>query len=278
MPNRAHRSLLPSLASVVVLSSAGVAGVIAPPATPGGIERAVRLRELPFLDSRISVGSFSSHGRDGTNTDASVLTDRPDPRQRTYLYRDSAGRYVVLDLAGPGAITRMWMTQLGTEFGNTRDAGRMQIFFDDEPTPRVDLPAAELFAGLTPPFLAPLCADFRPSSGGNYCYVTMPFRRSARIAFTGQPSFWNFQYERYPEETPVDTFDPTSPALREQALDAAGLWSEPASDPVGLAPGTAHAGSAVVPPGGSPVVLVDLAGPGTLRSIELALDPATDAD
>ncbi len=261
------------VAMLVLALCAGraAAETVASPGGPLGVERFDRLELLPFLDPLSLPAQDSSHAPDGGNVDF-YLPGLGEIRRGPHLYRDSGGRFVLLEAMGPGALTRVFLGNLGVPFdalGSAATAGRLQIFFDGESTPRVDLPATRFFSGHTPPFLAPLCGDYRVSSGGNYCYVTMPYQRSVKVTVTGQPNWWDINYETYPADTEVATFDPADAI--ERAVSAAARLERAGENPEILPLGAVHSATTVLEPGAE-AVLLSREGPGTLRAIELTLD------
>ncbi len=222
------------------------------------------LRLLPILDPAVQVREASSHALDGSNRDWG-----------NYLYRDSQGRYVLMEAAGSGAITRIWMAQQDFH-ADVSEIGRVEIFIDGETKPRVDLPARDLFSGRIAPFLAPLCGDESVSSGGNYCELPMPFRTGVRVAVTGQPPYFDIGYETYPAGTPVRTFRPYQSSTRRRASDQARLFSHAGADPM-IAPagGRTYGGRATIAPGQRRLV-ADIRHPGTIRALKVRLTPADD--
>src|ERR1035438_9594744 len=78
-------------------------------------------------------------------------------------------RKSLLNTRNPQSTTgglRLWMTRAHLE-GDELEIGRVEIFFDGERHPRVDLPANELFSGKVAPFLAPLCGGGVLEGGGS---------------------------------------------------------------------------------------------------------------
>src|SRR5882757_7359363 len=96
-------------AQVLLVLTAALAGCgsSAPPAetqaTPvAGITGAAdMLAKLPLLDPSVFTHQASSHAQNGSNLDF-ANTIRTDPQ----------GRFVLMEAAGPGAITRIWLTPL----------------------------------------------------------------------------------------------------------------------------------------------------------------------
>src|SRR5205807_7412755 len=125
MQRRTKLAALPGAAAVGFLVAASAATAFE------GVERFTALDRLPELDPSMHVAGASSHARDGTNGDV-YLYVVGEPDHRPYLYRDDAGRFVLMEAAGPGAITRLWMTEIAATSGDTTAAGNLQIFFDGE--------------------------------------------------------------------------------------------------------------------------------------------------
>lgn len=253
----AAAGLLMAVHATSALGEAGLPDAPGPGALPA-------LSALPLLDPLTRVGGASSHALDGSNRDSGGD-----------LYRDTQGRYVLMEATGPGAITRLWMTRPDLQ-DDEREIGRVQIFFDGESTPRVDLPASELFSGRTAPFLAPLCGNQEASSGGDYCDLRMPYRSSVRVAVTGKPPFFNLGYETYPAGTRVETFDPRGTRTLQDASASAAILSRAGADPEILPNGQAQTGAGMLLPG-ERATLADVEHPGAIRALSLRLDPHDDA-
>lgn len=107
--------------------------------------------------------------------------------------------YEALHVKGPGCLTRIWMTNVpGTDW---------LFFFDGEDQPRLSLSEGDLFWNL--PEEMPLRNTV---SGGCYSYLPLPFAKSLRVAIrmpTLTPNsrpYFQFNYERYPAGTRVETW------------------------------------------------------------------------
>jgi hypothetical protein len=183
-----------------------------PPAT-AGLGQLLDLASLPRVGGYTRTGLVSSAEPIGGNIDYG-----------SYRYEEP-GRYVIFDVFGPGAVTRLWMTG----FPGTRTlaaVGRLQFFFDDEPAPRLDLPATDLFAGRRPPFVPPLVADPDRASGGSVSYVPIPFARRLKIATTSPPAYYQINYQTWAGDQPVHSF-----TGREDLSWLAQLLSRPGVEP-----------------------------------------------
>jgi hypothetical protein len=223
-------------------------------AVPAGLGA---LDSLPVLDATSHPASASSHAPVGDNFDFGP-----------FLYTDDRGGKVLMEAQGPGVIDRFWMT------GNSiDDFGNIRIYFDGEEQPRVDLPASTFFSGKQKAFPAPLCGGRDVSSGGSYCNVRMPFRKSVRVVASANVDYYNIGYTTYPVGTRVRTFDPRD--VSAVATEAA-LAATAGRDPQILPAGPSHAGSATLAAGSARTIArIDHAG--TLRAIRVAIDPHDDA-
>ena len=94
-----------------------------------------------------------------------------------YLYVQPNETVTLADIKGPGAIQHIWMTLTGVWRRSI-----LRIYWDDEETPSVEVPAADFFCQgwnvYAPVNSAAVCVN--PGSAFN-CYWTMPFRRRCRM-------------------------------------------------------------------------------------------------
>ncbi|MBM3127148.1 MAG: DUF2961 domain-containing protein [Chloroflexi bacterium] len=220
---------------------------------PSGLDALVQMDRLPYLKANARAGGQSSYDRTGGNRD-----------HNNFLYTDSSGDDVLLDLTGPGTVYRLWVT------GFARDA-RIKFYFDGEATPRVNLPLTDLFAGTHPPFVTPLAGNDRVSSGGFYSYVPMPFQRGVKITVrdTGNLFYYNIGYHVYDPEIGVTTWTPAQDNAR-----ARDLWNRAGNDPKSDS-GNAMSSGAIDVAAGAAQTLLDIAGPRSISSIKLRVPGVT---
>ncbi len=201
----------------------------------------------------------SSFDREGQNRDYALSSN--------FLYVDDKGDQVYVDQRGPGCLYRIWMTQPfngGIGFG---DHQTIQMYFDDEPVPRVSMKLSELFSGSHPPFVAPLVGDESISSGGFFSLVPMPFAKALRITVSNPDDFFYYQFDthRFDPSVSVSTWTGSEDVSAARAfLSAAG------SDPKPPAPRTSATGTLTVPAGSS-ALLLDTSGPGEIASIHVGV-------
>ncbi|GEL16679.1 glycoside hydrolase family 172 protein [Pseudonocardia asaccharolytica] len=168
-----------------------------------GLAALTRLDQLPLLRPHTLAGGQSSYQRDtrgpgrGNHDWNNFLGVRGDEK-------------VMLDQRGPGVVYRIWVT------GFDPATDWLRVYFDDDPTPRIDILLADLFSGTHAPFLAPLVADDTVSSGGFTCYLPLPYQRAITIT-TNMGRYYNIGFHTFGPGTPVTTWtgaEDTTPARR----------------------------------------------------------------
>lgn len=163
--------------------------------------------DLPRFRPVAHVGMFSSYDRTGGNDDGFQGT-------YSFLRKDPDGGLVIAEVTGPGAITRIWTPEAVIDKpGISTDT--IAFYFDGESTARLRVPFNEIFAGTTPPFLAPLSAS---GAGGHYSYVPLAFAKSIKVvAYTPVFRFYQLNYLQYAPGVKVHSYTPgdryTAPAL-----------------------------------------------------------------
>jgi hypothetical protein len=228
---------------VAGLLIAGLAYGAAEP--PVGLD-AMPLDRLAELRQGARTYQASSHDRSGGNADAG------------HFLQVIGDEKVLLDVKGAGCVYRIWMTGI--------DLGAMiRIYFDGSDTPTVEMPLGEFFSGNTAPFLAPLVGDNSYSSGGFICYLPMPFAQGCRVTTTSSGHYYNVTYEMFADASGVTTFTGS-----EDSSAARAAWESCGSDPK-EDQGTVELTGTSTVSAGSSLDLADVAGPGSIRQIELTL-------
>jgi hypothetical protein len=133
----------------------------------------------------------------------------------------------------------------------------------------VDLPLPEMFSGREPPFLRPLVASRRQSSGGNVSYVPIPYRSGCRVTLLGanEKKIWfQFSFRRLASPEGVTSF-----TGHEDLSAWAALLSAPGEDPWPPSPtSSVTSGDVSLGPGES-ATLADFSGPDSITALRLAL-------
>jgi hypothetical protein len=112
---------------------------------------------------------------------------------------------VLLDVRGSGIINHIWLTVPPTTTPAMLRSLRLEMVWDDAPTPAVSVPLGDFFGvshGRTAAFETALFSC--PSQRGFNCYAPMPFRKSAKITLKNESSqllshfFYTIHYTRQP--------------------------------------------------------------------------------
>jgi hypothetical protein len=232
---------------------------------PVGLAAVTDLTSLPTLrPAGQGTAQVSSYDRTGDNIDSGFLGLLPN----SYLYEED-GRYVIFDQFGPGVVYRIWMTGVDAVREGTL-GGDIAFEVDGEATPRLSLPRQELFAGDTPPFLAPLVGNFSTSSGGYFSVVPIPFARRLRITTSKIIDWMQITWASLPPDAAVESFDPAADSgPTAAALAAVG------SDPKDVEPSEVEEVDLAIDSGGSDVVWERSRG-GTILRLELLAPPGSD--
>ena len=211
-----------------------------------GLSNLTSIDSLPLLQPGITIGGQSSYDRSGGNADyGNFLTTLN-------------GEKVMLDQTGPGVVYRIWTT------GFTANTDWIKVYFDGEPTPRINMSMTDFFSGTKAPFLYPLTANDDQSSGGFSNYLPLPYAHSIRIT-TNMSSYYNIDYKTYPASTAI-----TSWTGNENSTVARNIWGNLGTDPKPTTGNTTVNNTATIPAGGSQTIL-DATGPRSISSIKLKI-------
>jgi hypothetical protein len=169
----------------------------------------------PLVHPGVESRYISSFDRTGRNADGFT-------GKYSSLYTLPGGEHVIFDALGPGVLNTLWFT--GPEEGGRGLAlGAIRFYFDDEKSPRIETDVPRLFGGRQPPFVKPLVADNRQSTGGFVSWVPLPYRRRLIVTTERRPSFYIAQYDTHPADAPLESWRPTTDTPRLGALFAAAL-------------------------------------------------------
>ncbi len=174
-------------------------------------------------------------------------------------------------------------------------AGRLKVYLDGEPTPRIDQPVEAIHPEYPYhefwqpekivnydrdhpavfPFVAPLCT--RTVAQLNWCLVPIPFAQSVRVVLEHDPADVWVRYDllwtQYPEGTKVTSFSLESVQAQEADVWAAAkAWRVPGTRPCLYPDEQRQAGNLALPPGAT-VDLWQVAGAGTIVSLRLKATP-----
>ena len=216
---------------------------------PCGLNAMAQFDRLPYLKLDTMAAGQSSFDRSGGNADAG-----------NFLYVDGTNK-VLLDLQGPGTVYRMWFT------GFDPAADYIQVYFDGEATPRINMLLNDLFSGTNAPFLSPLVGNEAVSSGGYFCYLPLPFKKSIKIVSNGTSTtfYYNIGYHVYSPDTSVTTWTGA-----EDSSTVRNLWNNAGLDPKSDV-GNMVVSNTIDLAAGAAQTLLDVAGPRSISAIKLRI-------
>ena len=218
---------------------------------PIGLSALTSLDRLHYLKLDTMAGGQSSFDRADQNKDFN-----------NFLYTDTSGDQVLLDLKGPGTVYRMWFT------GFASDA-TIKVYFDGSSTPQINMLLSHLFDGSTSPFLPPLVATNVASSGGFVSYVPLPFHSAIKITSNGSsPRFYyNIGYHAYSPDTNITTWTGA-----EDSTAAQTEWNQAflGLDPKPTTGNTVTSGRVTLASGATQPLL-DINGPQEVQSVKLQI-------
>ncbi len=242
----------------VLLLLIAASSVFSANAPVGDWSELIDVTQLPYFKDGV-VKEVSSFDRSGGNDDGFS--------GKSSFIRMEGDKFVIFDEQGPGCIYRVWSANPGK--------GRIQVFFDGEATPRIDIPHwEEMFQGKHEPFMPPVSQNYL---GGWCSYVPIPFAKSCRVVADGPVRFVQLNWQKFPADRQVKTFSAQMTGEEKaQYGQVKAAWSKLGDNPwpvtkkahVEIAQKTIAAGKTVA--------VADLHGPGMVRSLRIKMD-STDA-
>ena len=188
--------------------------------------------------------------------------------------------WVIMDDAGPGAITRFWLPLLAD-----RDNQTIRFYFDGDSKPAIEAKFNDLLSGrgfVPPPFAFVAWNDtdirgqketppktLRGVAGD--MYLPIPFARHCKITLDSLPFYYIINYRAYAPGTAVQTFTLEDFKAAAGTIERVGslLTSAPASRKPALQEADAKT---MLAPGGGKVLDLEN-GSRALRALQLQIDP-----
>jgi len=258
--------------TLVALSAAAAWAQGQPPARDLSffLHRLRTVDHVPELEASHTAMS-STWDRTGGNADGTDFKNVVMPTAK------SPGRNVLLDVAGPGCIHRIFVGVLTEQQAGTR----IQIFLDRSRKPIFDVPILEFFSDSRGPFPYPLV--FHKSYPGTL--FPIPFEKHCLVQLVnerfGTPdwnaaawsNYWQVTHTRYPESVKVKSLAwPLSEVEKKEAAATAQAWLEAESRPPAEPTRWTVDQAWVLEPGKS--IHVDLPGAGVIRQMRIGVEPA----
>ena len=178
--------------------------------------------------------------------------------------------WVMLDVEGPGAIVRWWITQYKYD-------GTLRVYLDGSDTPVLEGTGDELVAGKSAAIVgAPLSAK---RAAGCNLYLPIPFRKHCKITYDGANAtetkkfgdniYYNINYIQYAEGTDVKSFVRGDLKANTQLIERVQQGLIAPGDYGREAVRTIAGGKQVLPPGQS--ITRDIAGCGAISRLRVKI-------
>ena len=228
--------------------------------TPALAEAPVQLRYADLLALQLDPARLSD-----LSLPPSRLTSSSDPTGDNndwaeFLNTGAGGWDTILDVSGPGYLSRAWFTGWGD------NARKLRVYVDDMEKPAAEFSFMEWFGGDKGPFI-------RMENFCAYSYLPVPYQQRLRIDVeVGRPGgkfYFQFNTARLPGGSTVETVGfPITPDGVPAIKAAQEAWSALVSAPAALEEPTL-----VTLAPGADFSLPDFAGPGTIERIEILPSP-----
>jgi hypothetical protein len=219
-----------------------------------------------FPDPPFVAKQFSSYDRAST-TPADPKTWFANNDCGNYLRVEDRGghkEFVMADMPGPGAITRIWSPNPG---------GTLRIYLDGNEKPALEYAMAELLGGKHPLLPPPIAASL--SMGWNL-YFPIPYAKSCKVTCDRGGQYYHVGYRTYPKGTAVKTFTMAQlEAAQRDIKKLAKRLGEPENAPPAKDLTLAAQCGAILEPGKTAVV-GKFAGPGALAYMLANVDIPKD--
>ncbi len=176
-----------------------------------------RLAELP--EPPYTTRQFSSYDRKSTTPDdhEGWFANADYNQYLRVEERDGRKENVMMDVAGPGAIVRIW---------SANPKGTLRIYLDGSETPVLVADMPELLSGKVAGFPEPLAGT---RSRGWNLYFPIPYAKHCKVTSDDRGFYYLVNYRTYPAGTRVRTFSQEDlTTYAQQVTLVAGAFSEPA--------------------------------------------------
>jgi hypothetical protein len=176
-------------------------------------DRIARYPDPPYVTRQ-----FSSYDR------ASVVPGDPSwfaNWDRSMFVREEVNQgrqeYVMMDVEGPGAIVRWWMTFAGAGAGQ----GTLRVYFDHGEDPVIQGAALDILSGgqlVEGPLAMSVSAETEYERRGHNLYLPLPYGSHVKVTYEsenivdagaksgGESVYYNINYRTYGPEVRVETF------------------------------------------------------------------------
>ncbi|MEW6238993.1 MAG: DUF2961 domain-containing protein [Candidatus Omnitrophota bacterium] len=201
-----------------------------------------------FLDPDAKVEMFSSYDRQGGNRDDGGFL------------RQEGDWYVIAEMQGPGAITRLW---------SANPQGMIRIFVDKGGEPLIQRSFQDLFLNKFKPFIKPFVYAGSDPLSAHWSYIPIPYKQFCKIAID-KLCFYQIEYETFSKNAPVVSMAYPISKEEETRLDnAAKNFVTPEKPPIFTADNIKEQKIKATIPAGETIDLATITGPAILLGFRM---------
>ena len=197
-------------------------------------------------------------------------------------YVDKRGEVVIFDAYGPGSLYRQQMNIWGSKgIGGLSNTIHIKYYFDDEKTPRIDVPVNQFFNGDYHPVDTPFA--FKSARQFGILYYPFAFQKRLKVALSDtsitrllkanideSQNWYQYDYLTYPAGTNVTTWSPDKTQLYENKVKE--QWENQGQDPQFTVGEDVVKKTVTIEPGKTAIIF-DKKGKASISSIHLKMEP-----
>lgn len=120
--------------------------------------------------------------------------------------------YVIAEMQGPGAISRIW---------SENPSGLIRIYIDNGSSPLIQADFRDLFSGKIKPFVEPFVYASKTRPGPHWSYIPIPYSQFCKVAAM-EVDYYQIEAVAFPPGTQVKPFVFPFPSKEEKSLTALG--------------------------------------------------------
>ena len=147
-----------------------------------------------FPEPPYSCKQFSSYDRASKSPDQNWFANDDRGQFLRVEQRNGRQEHVMMDVAGPGAIVRIW---------SANPTGTLRIYLDGAETPALEAPMDHLLGGKLPGIPTPIAGE---RSRGWNSYFPIPYAKHCQVTCDQGGFYYHVNYRTYQPGTAVETF------------------------------------------------------------------------
>ncbi|GMU21574.1 MAG: hypothetical protein AMXMBFR13_16660 [Phycisphaerae bacterium] len=176
----------------LALCSASLAAVVSTESLLDEMTDLKRLAELP--DPAYTTKQFSSYDRGAKSPSENWFANGDAGNYLRVEEKDGRKEHVMMDIAGPGAIVRIW---------SANPAGTLRIYVDGADRPVLETPMKDLLGGNAPHLPRPIAGEY--ARGWNL-YFPIPYAKHCKVTSDQGSFYYHVNYRTYANGTEVKSF------------------------------------------------------------------------